>query len=147
MRGAVTRPDHRSVGPIAGRGAIAGFGGPPQSLVEPSGIEGRTVAILVDNGVDSEGVSLLSERLRSERARPQTVGGRDGFAIAADGRAVPIARTLASTRSVEFDAIVVASGADGLLAELSGLMCLKEAYSHLKLVGAWGVVPSRRCNY
>jgi catalase len=46
-------------------------------------------------------------------------------------------RTLATTRSIEFDALVVASGTTPT-ADIKLVVLLQEAFRHCKAVAAWG---------
>jgi catalase len=48
-----------------------------------------------------------------------------------------VERTLASTRSVEYDALVIADGTGGLK-DIKLTVLLQEMFRHCKAIGAWG---------
>ena len=50
----------------------------------------------------------------------------------------PVDRTYLTTRSIEFDAVVVAAGATSIATEIKAVILLQEAYRHLKVIAAWG---------
>jgi catalase len=50
---------------------------------------------------------------------------------------VTVDRTALATRSIEFDAVIVASGT-GAAPDLKRTLLLQEAYHHCKPIGAWG---------
>src|SRR6478736_2788594 len=70
-------------------------------------IEGRTVGIVVDSSADADAVSSLTERLTAERLVPLLLAPTGG-PVWSD-RDLPAHRTLLTSRSVEFDAVVVAA--------------------------------------
>jgi catalase len=47
-----------------------------------------------------------------------------------------VERTFATTRSIEFDAVLIAGGA-GNLADIKLTVLLQEAFRHAKVIGAW----------
>ena len=54
------------------------------------------------------------------------------------GRATgPVERTLLTTRSIEYDAVMVAGGTGGLV-DIRLDILLQEAFRHAKPIGAWG---------
>ena len=68
-------------------------------------VEGRTVAVVVDDTSDADAVLALTEQLRAERLVPLLLAATGG-PVWAD-RDLPAHRTLLTARSVEFDAVVV----------------------------------------
>src|SRR6478736_6712334 len=68
-------------------------------------VDGRTVAVVVDSSADADAVSSLTERLTAERLVPLLLAPTGG-PVWSD-RDLPAHRTLLTSRSVEFDAVVV----------------------------------------
>ena len=68
-------------------------------------VEGRTVAVVVDATSDADAVLALTEQLRAESLVPLLLAPTGG-PVWAD-RDLPAHRTLLTSRSVEFDAVVV----------------------------------------
>ncbi len=106
---------------------------------EPGKVDGRVVAVITRDGADLAGVEALRARLKAERAQLKVLAPHGGTVTGADGRATAVVeRTFLTNMSVEFDAIVVADGADALAADPSAQRFLDEAYRHGKTVAAWG---------
>jgi catalase len=110
-------------------------------------IEGRTVGIVVDSTSDADAVTGLREELRAAGLTPLLVAPIGG-PVWAD-RDVPADRTLLTTRSVEFDAVVVtalvppAPGAPTGLAATAAVdprlsLLVDEAFRHGKGIGVLG---------
>ena len=59
-----------------------------------------------------------------------------GGVLKAGRRQVTVDRTLATTRSIEFDALVVAAGTT--TADIKLVVLLQEAFRHCKALAAWG---------
>jgi len=106
-----------------------------QVVTEPGPIQGRIVGVVVSGEGDLDGVGTLRAELEAGGAIVRVVapvGGQIG-----SGKDVEIVeRTLATTRSFEYDAVLVAPGA-GTLRDVKLQVLLQEAYRHLKPVGAW----------
>src|SRR6478735_5701677 len=68
-------------------------------------VDGRTVAVVVDSSADADAVSRLVEQLTAERLVPLLLAPTGG-PVWSD-RDLPAHRTLLTSRSVEFDAVVV----------------------------------------
>ncbi|MET8910656.1 catalase [Micromonospora sp. NPDC004551] len=112
--------------------------------------DGRTVGIVVDPGNDLDGVS--------EVRRAVFAAGMVPLLVAAHGGTVgdlPVQRTFATGRSVEFDAVLLAgapapapdalpardakAGAAGsATVDPRVLLLVEEAWRHAKAIGAWG---------
>jgi catalase len=60
-----------------------------------------------------------------------------GGVLKAGRRQVTVDRTFATTRSIEFDALVVAAGTTAT-ADIKLVVLLQEAFRHCKALGAWG---------
>jgi catalase len=106
----------------------------------PAPIATRKVAVLVAEGFDQAGVSILSERLAKEGAKPQLVGPRLGPLSAADGTMVEPKYSIMTTSSVLFDAVYVAGGeqATRWTQESDAIDFVRDAYKHAKPMAATG---------
>jgi catalase len=103
-----------------------------QVVTEPGPIQGRIVGVIAADGADLTGIGKLRTALEKEGALLRVIaahGGTIGDEI--------VERTFLTTRSIEFDAVVVADGA-GSVSDPRVLVLLQEAYRHSKAVGAWG---------
>ena len=112
--------------------------------------DGRTIGIVVDPEEDNKDLLALHEAVVKASMTPVVIAPRGG-----EVAGVPVSRTFATARSVEFDALLIAGspapgadawpsvdtkggapagdGADPRL----GLM-VEECYRHAKAIGAWG---------
>ena len=112
--------------------------------------DGRMVGIVIDPDGDLSGIGTLRATIDAAGMVPLLVGPHGGTV---DG--MPIQRTFATGRSVEFDVLLVAgapvpapdalpsrdekAGADETSAvDPRVLMMLEECYRHAKVIGAWG---------
>ncbi|MBW4720548.1 catalase [Saccharothrix obliqua] len=91
-------------------------------------VEGRIIGILV--GDDLTGVREARDAVFAAGGVPLVIAPRGGEL---EGN-LQAQRTLLTTRSVEFDAVLVASAPDDPRAG----RLLREAYRHAKAIGAWG---------
>jgi len=105
----------------------------------PGPITGRTVGVLVDAGVDDAGVDALRQALDDAGANLYVIAPRGGTVAGSSGP-VPVDRTVLTTQSVEYDALVVAGGASAAAvgADPYTAVNLGEAFRHHKPVAAWG---------
>ena len=108
-----------------------------QVYAEPGAITGRVVGILAVEGADLAGAAKLRAALE-ERGAVVHLVAEHGGSIARGSVKATVDRTYLTTRSIEFDAVVVAGGAASLATEIKALILLQEAYRHLKVVAAWG---------
>jgi catalase len=107
-----------------------------QLVTTPGPIAGRVVGVVVTAGADLGGVAALRKALAAQGAVLRLVAPVGGE-LKARGRLEIVERTLFATRSVEYDAVIVAGGTTGLPdIRLTGL--LDEAFRHFKVIGAWG---------
>ena len=106
-----------------------------QLLAEPGPIAGRKVGIIADAGSDMAGIAKL---VKATAALGVTalVFAPVGGVLKAGRRQVTVDRTLATTRSIEFDALVVAAGTT--TADIKLVVLLQEAFRHCKALAAWG---------
>jgi catalase len=113
--------------------------------------DGRMIGIVVDPDGDLAGVEELADAIRSEGMLPLVVAPHGG--TLPNGMAVQ--RSFGATRSVEFDAVVLAGSpapaADAVAARDSKagenggpaldprvVLLLQESFRHAKAIGAWG---------
>jgi catalase len=110
-----------------------------QVPTEAGPIVGRTVGVLVDAGVDDAGVDALRRALEAEGATLYVIAPTGGVVPGAGGP-VPVDRTVLTTQSVEYDALVVAGGASAssVTTDAYTAVNLGEAFRHHKVVAAWG---------
>jgi catalase len=108
-----------------------------QIYAKPGPITGRVVGILAVEGADLAGIAKLKAALEAKGATVFVVAEHGGF-ITRGRVAASVERTYLTTRSVEFDAIVVAAGARTLAGEIKATILLQEAYRHLKAIATWG---------
>ncbi|MFD8103077.1 catalase [Nocardia fluminea] len=96
-------------------------------------VDGRTVALLIDDTTSGDAVREVSTALEEARVRPMVVAAHGGTI---DG--VPVARTFATMRSVEFDgALLLAAPTDARVNLL-----VEEMWRHGKAIAAVGTAAS-----
>nr|WP_036569370.1 catalase [Nocardia sp. BMG51109] len=112
-----------------------------QTTTELGTIETRRIAILVDDGVDAAGIGRLRELLGARGAIAETVGPHGGSVQGEDGSDLAVDRTILTTASVLYDAVLVPGGnksANTLGYNGSAIHFLLEAYKHAKPIAAFG---------
>ncbi|WP_446221926.1 catalase [Nocardia sp. IBHARD005] len=92
-------------------------------------VDGRTVAVLVDDTTSADAVQAVSTALDEAKVRPMVVAARGGVI---DG--VPVARTFATMRSVEFDGALLLAAPDDPTVNL----LVEEMWRHGKAIAAVG---------
>jgi catalase len=132
---------------VAGElGMAAPKGRPPKNItaspalsmvaLEPGPIAGRVVGVVASATSDLAGIARLRRALAAEGAVLRVIAEQGG--TLGEGRnAQLVERTFLTTRSIEFDAVLVASGATEVADPRLNVL-LQEAYRHCKAVGAWG---------
>ncbi len=107
-----------------------------QQLAEPGPVAGRKIGIIADAGSDLGGVAAL---IKSTAALGVTalVIAPVGGVLKAGRRKITVDRTLATVRSIEFDALVVAGGTTPSH-DIKLIVLLQEAFRHCKALAAWG---------
>ena len=108
-------------------------------------LEGRSVAILVNDGSDGKVISALKKAAVAAGARVKIVAPKIGGVTLADGSTLPADGQLAGTPSVLFDAIAVvlsSSGAESLVAEAAAVDFVRDAFGHLKAIALDGGGPA-----
>jgi catalase len=105
----------------------------------PGPIAGRVVGVLTAEGVDTAGVTGLRDALGALGATLYVIAPTAG-AVAGQDAPLPVDRTVLTTQSVEYDALVVAGGgsAAAVGADPYAAVNLGEAYRHHKTIAAWG---------
>jgi len=98
-------------------------------------VAGRVIGILADEGSDLAAVKLLAEGATVEGMTALVIGPHGGKLGMGTPEEVPVQRTLLTTRSVEFDAVLVA-GSPAPDPRIS--LLLGEAFRHCKALGGFG---------
>ncbi len=96
-------------------------------------VDGRTVAVLVDDTASAAALEEVRATLTQAGIRPFVVAAHGGEI---DG--VPVARTFATMRSVEFDGVVALAGPDDDRVDL----LIEEMWRHGKAIAAVGTAAS-----
>ncbi len=111
---------------------------PALSLVidAPGPIDGRKVGVILAEGGDLAGVAKLREAVEKAGAVLHVISARGGD-LSKGNRTEIIERTFLTTRSIEFDAVVVADGS-GDIRDVRVDVLLQETYRHCKAIAAWG---------
>jgi catalase len=107
-----------------------------QLPVEPSPIAGRRIGVIADAKSDLAGLEKLRTAAEAQGAKVLVIAAVGGE-LRRGSRKEIVERTFATTRSVEFDAVVVAGGTT-TTADLRVQTLLQEAYRHCKPIAAWG---------
>lgn len=90
-------------------------------------MEGRNVGILVGPDSDISDVSTVVDALGAAKLVPLVIAPHGG-ALTNGDQSVPISRTYATARSIEFDAVVIAGSAAAVQAKI----LVDEAFRHFK---------------
>jgi catalase len=107
-----------------------------QVVTEPGPIAGRKIGVIADAGADLAGISSLRKAAARLGATALVIAPAGGV-LGSGARKETVDRTLLTTRSVEFDAIVVAGGTTPTR-DIKLTVLLQEAFRHCKTLGAWG---------
>ena len=105
-------------------------------LAEPGRIDGRKIGIIADAGSDLAGVAKLVKATAALGVTALVIAPVGGV-LKAGRRTVTVDRTLATARSIEFDALVVAGGTTPT-GDIKLVVLLQEAFRHCKAIAAWG---------
>ena len=130
----------------AGLGLPAPQGSPPadvtlspalsQMVTEPGPIAGRKIGVIADAGADLAGIGKLRKAAEKLGASVLVIAPAGGV-LAHGTHQETVDRTLLTTRSIEFDALVVAGGTTPN-GDIKLILLLQEAFRHSKALGAWG---------
>ncbi len=130
----------------AGLGMPAPAGTPPTDIVPspalsqvvtvPGPVAGRVIGVFVTPGADLAGVAALQKAVEAKGAVLRVLAPMGGT-LKAGSRTVVVERTLLTSRSIEYDAVVIAGGTGGTV-NLKLDVLLQEAFRHGKAIAAWG---------
>jgi catalase len=132
-----------NLGVEAPTGAPAAAAGASPALSQvpaaPGPVAGRVVGVLTAEGVDTAGVTGLRDALGTLGASVYVIAPTAGAVAGQDGP-LPVDRTVLTTQSVEYDALVVAGGGSAAVvgADPYTAVNLGEAFRHHKTIAAWG---------
>ncbi|MFE5342194.1 catalase [Isoptericola sp. NPDC056578] len=106
---------------------------------EPGRVDGRVVGVVVADGGDLGVVGALRSALGAEGVVVRVVAAHGGEVVSGAERET-VERTLLTTRSIEYDAVVVADGTAGTPAGTHprAVVLLQEAFRHGKAIAALG---------
>jgi catalase len=102
----------------------------------PSPVAGRVVGVVAVPGADLAGVAVLRKALNAEGVILRVIAPTAGEVVTGTSTEL-VERALPATRSVEFDAVLLADGT-GQLRDEKLTILLQEALRHLKPIAAWG---------
>jgi catalase len=105
-------------------------------VTEPGPIAGRKIGIIADAGADLAGIANVRKAAAKLGATALVIAPAGGV-LGSGARKETVDRTLLTTRSVEFDALVVAGGTTPT-GDIKLTILLQEAFRHCKAMGAWG---------
>ena len=130
----------------AGLGLPAPSGIPAQDVTEspalsqialtPGPIAGRKVGVIADAGSDLAGIVKLRGSLEKLGATLLVIAPVGGV-LKKGNRRLTVDRTLVTTRSIEFDALLVAGGTTPTN-DIKLIVLLQETFRHCKAMGGWG---------
>ncbi len=107
-----------------------------QIVTTPGPVDGRVVGIVVTDGSDLVGAGRLRDELVAAGVVVHLIGPHGGKVVS--GRTSDtVTRTLLTTRSIEYDAVLIA-GRTADLVDIRLDILLQEMFRHAKPVGAWG---------
>jgi catalase len=104
---------------------------------EPT-LQGRKIGLLITDGSDVKLLSSLRKAAKAEGATVALVAPTVTGTILSDRTVVDADQALPAGPSVLFDAVILApsrKGTEGLLHEAAAIDWLRDAYSHLKVIG------------
>lgn len=107
-----------------------------KALAEPGPIDGRKIGIIADAGSDLAGIAALIKAVQRLGVTALVIAPIGGV-LKAGRPTITIDRTLATARSIEFDALVVAGGTTPS-SDIELVVLLQEAFRHCKALAAWG---------
>jgi catalase len=103
---------------------------------KPGPIAGRVVGVVAGPDSDLAGIARLRKALAKEGAILRVIA-ETGGTLATGDMTETVDRTLLTTRSIEYDAVVVAAGSIRLRDPKLALL-LSETNRHFKVIGSWG---------
>jgi catalase len=107
-----------------------------QVVSVPGPIPGRVIGVVTAPGADLAGVTALRKAAVAQGAVVRVIAPTGGFVKSGRTQLI-VDRALPGTRSIEYDAVVVAGGTAGLH-DVKLSILLDEMFRHCKAIGAWG---------
>jgi catalase len=107
-----------------------------QIVDRPGPIAGRKIAVIADQGSDLAGIRKLRTAVEKLGATA-LVTAPTGGVLGKGAQGMAVDRTLATARSIEFDAILIADGTTASN-DIKLVVLLQEAFRHCKGLGCWG---------
>jgi catalase len=107
-----------------------------QITTESGPIAGRVIGVVAGPGADLAGIAKLRTAFEAAGAFVRVIAPVGGT-LKKGTRSEIVERTLLTTRSIEYDAVLIADGAGGL-ADIKLSILLQEVFRHAKVIGAWG---------
>jgi catalase len=107
-----------------------------QLVTTPGPIAGRVIGVVADVGSDFAGIRKLTDAVVRQGAKVLVIAATGGTLKRAR-TSLTVDRTLLTTRSIEYDAVLVAGGTTPST-DIKLVLLLQEAYRHCKTLGAWG---------
>ena len=105
----------------------------------PATLEGRCVAVLVTDGADGEAINALKSAVKDAGGSVKIIAPKIGGVKLKDGTQMEANGQLAGSPSVLFDAVALIISQEGcakLLNEASAIDFVRDAFGHLKAIGA-----------
>ena len=106
-----------------------------QMATVPGPITGRKIGVLADAGSDFAGIVKLRKAFERQGASVLVIAAVGGT-LKRGRQSLIVDRTLLGTRSIEFDAVVIAGGTTPST-DIKLTLLLQEMYRHCKALGAW----------
>jgi catalase len=107
-----------------------------QIVTTPGPITGRVIGVVATDGADLAGITKLRRAVEAQGAVLRLVAPSGGT-IKRGRSTQTVDRTFLTTRSIEYDALVVAAG-NPSLSDIKLTVLLGELFRHCKVIGAWG---------
>jgi catalase len=103
---------------------------------EAGPIAGRVLGVVAGPDSDLAGIVRLRKAMKAEGAVVRVIAERGGI-LSNGNREEVVDRTFLTTRSVEYDGVLVAAGG-ARINHPKLTVLLQEAYRHFKVLGSWG---------
>jgi catalase len=104
---------------------------------KPENIKGRKIAVLIENGFDSEELKKVKDYLKEQEAEAEIISSKLGKIPAGKGENIESMKTYLTTASVLYDAVYIPGGMEGInkmKSQNETVQFIKEAYMHYKPV-------------
>lgn len=116
---------------------------PALSLIKkaPATLRGRTIGVLLSNGVDGGFLKRFKKAIEAEGAEMAVVCRKIGGVALLDKVKLPADHALSAAPSVIFDAVAIFTsdeGASELAEEAAAIDWVRDAFGHLKIIGLNG---------